>query len=149
MVRHWKSLIDHICDIHEDCYHLELSDRPVKYICPGNIHHNVIYNIMSHAGSKAYEKLSDVVLNSRLMKDIAKLSPHHQTSTLESYHSVINHFAPKTVGIFTHWHLLQVRTYIHGFLIRHIINKFISGYYWQHYILMKTVTESKPRHEMG
>jgi len=36
MVKHWKSLIDHICNIHEDCYNLELSDRPVKYIFPGN-----------------------------------------------------------------------------------------------------------------
>ena len=46
MVRHWKSLIDHICDTHENCYHLELKDRPVKYIYPGNIHHNVIYMVI-------------------------------------------------------------------------------------------------------
>ena len=29
MVKHWKSLIDHICDIHKGCYHLKLSDRQV------------------------------------------------------------------------------------------------------------------------
>ena len=55
-------------------------------------------------GSKAYEKLSDVVLNNRLMKDVAKLSPHHQTSSLESYHSVlsaVNYFAPKLLA-FSH-----------------------------------------------
>ena len=50
-----------------------------------------------YVGSKAYEKLSDVVLN-KLMKDVMKLSPHHQTSSLESYHSVLNHFAPKLLG---------------------------------------------------
>ena len=35
MMKRWKSLIDHVCDIHEDCYHSELSDRPVKYFSPG------------------------------------------------------------------------------------------------------------------
>ena len=52
-------------------------------------------------GSKAYEKLSDVVLNNTLTKDIGKLSPHYQTSSLESYHSVVNHFAPKLMA-FSH-----------------------------------------------
>lgn len=32
MVKHWKSLIDHICDIHEDCYHEPSYDRLVKYL---------------------------------------------------------------------------------------------------------------------
>ena len=36
MVKRWKSLIDHICDIHEDSYHLELGDQRVKYISAGN-----------------------------------------------------------------------------------------------------------------
>ena len=57
--------------------------------------------MLYHIESKAYEKLSDVVLNNRLMKDVAKLSPHHQTSSLESYHSVVNHFAPKLL-VFSH-----------------------------------------------
>ena len=52
-------------------------------------------------GSKAYEKLSDIILNSRLMKDVAKLSPHYQTSSLEAYHSVVNHFASKLLA-FSH-----------------------------------------------
>ena len=56
---------------------------------------NVSMNTLMIIGGKAYEKLSDVVLSKSLMKDIKKLSPHHQTSSLESYHSVVNHFAPK------------------------------------------------------
>ena len=36
MVKQWKSLIDHICNNHEDCYHLELGDQRVKYIFAGN-----------------------------------------------------------------------------------------------------------------
>ena len=26
MVKHWKSLIDHICNTHENCYHLDIGD---------------------------------------------------------------------------------------------------------------------------
>ena len=66
----------------------------LMYICTTVI---IFYTI----GSKAYEKLSDVVLNNRLMKDVGKLSPHHQTSSFEFYHSVVNHFAPKLLA-FSH-----------------------------------------------
>jgi len=47
--------------------------------------------------SKASEKLNDMVTNTRLT-DMKKLSPTHQTSSLEAYHSVINHFAPKLLA---------------------------------------------------
>ena len=36
--------------------------------------------------------------NAKLGKDIAKLSPTHQTSSLESFHSVIIHLAPKSIA---------------------------------------------------
>ena len=49
-------------------------------------------------GSKAYEKLSDIILNKRLYNDLKKLSPVHQTSGLEAHHSVVNHFAPKLLA---------------------------------------------------
>ena len=39
--------------------------------------------------SKAREKISALILNSKLKKDIAKLSPIYQTSSLEAFHSVI------------------------------------------------------------
>ena len=39
--------------------------------------------------SKAGEKISALILNSKLKKDIAKLSPIYQTSSLEAFHSVI------------------------------------------------------------
>ncbi|KAK0148745.1 hypothetical protein N1851_010910 [Merluccius polli] len=37
------------------------------------------------------------MINKRVLKDVEKLSPHHQTSALESYNSVILRFAPKNV----------------------------------------------------
>lgn len=49
-------------------------------------------------GSKACELLSDIILNKHLLDDIKKLSPSYQTSSLESYHSVVNHFAPKLLS---------------------------------------------------
>ena len=52
-------------------------------------------------GSKACEKLRDIVSSKYLIKDMRKLSFYYQTSNLESYHSVVNHFAPKLLA-FSH-----------------------------------------------
>ena len=57
---------------------------------------------MLYIGTKACEKLYDVICNARLLDDVKKLSQHQQTSSLESYHSVINHFAPKLL-LFHMW----------------------------------------------
>ena len=48
--------------------------------------------------SKASEKLSALLTKAKLSKDIAKLSPVYQTSSLESFHSVVIHFAPKSTA---------------------------------------------------
>lgn len=37
MVTRWKSLIDHLCDQHEGCYHDDLGDRRKKWFTPGII----------------------------------------------------------------------------------------------------------------
>ena len=45
------------------------------------------------------KRLNDVICNAKLLADIMKLSPRQQTSSVESYHSVINnHFAPKLLA---------------------------------------------------
>ena len=49
-------------------------------------------------GSKAFEQLNDIMSSKHLLQDVSKLSPLKQTSSLESYHSVINHFAPKLLA---------------------------------------------------
>jgi solute carrier family 8 (sodium/calcium exchanger) len=51
--------------------------------------------IMCFSGSKAAVKIEDIVWGTHLCKAIRKMSTGFQTSTLESFHSVINHFAPK------------------------------------------------------
>ncbi|KAK3732010.1 hypothetical protein QZH41_016888, partial [Actinostola sp. cb2023] len=49
-------------------------------------------------GSEAYEKMFDALTNVQLTKAIKKASSVGQTSCLEAYHSVINHFAPKMLA---------------------------------------------------
>jgi len=43
----------------------------------------------------ASEKLGQILLNTYILKDVRKLSPKHQTSSLEAFHSLVLHFAPK------------------------------------------------------
>lgn len=45
--------------------------------------------------SEAFELLDNLINNTRRLGDIRQLSPDAQTSALEAYHSVVNHFAPK------------------------------------------------------
>ena len=44
----------------------------------------------------AYDEFCDVVTSKRFVNDVKKLSPGHQTSNVESYHNIINKFAPKS-----------------------------------------------------
>ena len=39
--------------------------------------------------------LSDLIMANAVVKDIQKLSPDFQTSSLEAFHSLVNRFAPK------------------------------------------------------
>ena len=100
MANRWKSLMSHLIDQHDDCFHLPLGDRRKKWLTPGIYVATQYITIMIKLilGSKACELLSDIILNKNLLGDITKLSPSYQTSSLESYHSVVNHFAPKLLG---------------------------------------------------
>ena len=48
--------------------------------------------------TKATKLLEDTLMKKSLTKDIGKMSPTYQTSSLEAYHSLVLHFAPKHTG---------------------------------------------------
>lgn len=47
------------------------------------------------ADTEVSEKLVKIISDSRLCAAIKQLSPIHQTSNIEAFHSVVIHFAPK------------------------------------------------------
>lgn len=49
-------------------------------------------------GSPAFNRVHRVLTNKRLLNDVEKLSPRYQTSTVESFHSIILKFAPKNAA---------------------------------------------------
>lgn len=51
-------------------------------------------------GTKACEKVVDLINNTRLLRDVKKLSTLHQTSNLEAFHSLVCQFAPK-MGVYS------------------------------------------------
>ena len=56
----------------------------------------------SNVGSKVAERFSDIATSTQMKKDVQKLSSGAQTASLEEYHAVINHFAPKMIGFSYH-----------------------------------------------
>ncbi|XDV25561.1 hypothetical protein PO909_029461, partial [Leuciscus waleckii] len=88
----WQSMLNHVQDIHEhsypsfpQCAHppLEGEGRNKQWLEPG---------------STAAIKLESVASRKTLLKDIRQLSPQHQTFSLEAFHSLMLHFAPKHTG---------------------------------------------------
>nr|XP_039253207.1 LOW QUALITY PROTEIN: uncharacterized protein LOC120330355 [Styela clava] len=87
------SLLRHIRNVHTghgnlymECQHAPLGDeeeKRKKWIFPGQ---------------RAYDELESLFDNFRFKKDIRKLSPLDQTSGLEGFHSLLNHFAPKMLS---------------------------------------------------
>ena len=51
-------------------------------------------------GSRAHKSLQLLLNNKVFLKDIGKLSPSGQTSSVEAYHSVVIYFAPKMTHYF-------------------------------------------------
>uniref|UniRef100_A0AAV2JI66 Mutator-like transposase domain-containing protein n=1 Tax=Knipowitschia caucasica TaxID=637954 RepID=A0AAV2JI66_KNICA len=75
----WLSTVDHIQNNHENCE----SHGPglkKKWFKPG---------------TECFVDLVELLTKPYFLKDVEKMSAHGQTSGIECFHSVINHFAPK------------------------------------------------------
>ncbi|KAM4620648.1 uncharacterized protein ACJ7VT_007296 [Polymixia lowei] len=89
-VAKWTSIVDHVQDIHThnnpifpNCLHPErISRDKSKWLTPG---------------TPAFYELNKVLTNRRVLEDVEKLNPHHQTSSVEAFHSVSLRFAPKNI----------------------------------------------------
>lgn len=57
-----------------------------------------LFSVFFFLGSVAYEKLYSALTQNSLVKGIKQASPFAQTSCLEGFHSLLNHFAPKMIG---------------------------------------------------
>nr|KAG5701329.1 hypothetical protein BaRGS_006103 [Batillaria attramentaria] len=92
MLEKWCSLSSHLHNKHQHkgakfprCQHpdLEGGERNKKWI---------------KAGTKLSAKLTDILESRQMMKDVPMLSTGPQTASVEGFHSVLNHFAPKMYG---------------------------------------------------
>ncbi|XP_056114874.1 uncharacterized protein LOC130091161 [Rhinichthys klamathensis goyatoka] len=89
-VAKWTSILNHIQDVHTH-------DDPVFPQCLHPQSNTTDKSKWLRAGTTAFSRLEKILRNKRILKDVEKLSPHHQTSSLEAFHGVILRFAPKNV----------------------------------------------------
>ncbi|XP_039522036.1 uncharacterized protein LOC120475416 isoform X2 [Pimephales promelas] len=88
-VAKWTSLLNHVQNVH-------VHEHPLfpKCLHPPSTGKNKWLK----PGTKAIYKLEKVLMNERVLGDVKKLSPVHQSSALEAFHSEILRFAPKNVA---------------------------------------------------
>ena len=97
----WKSVFHHITNKHKwsgnthfhQCYHRHIPSSEAKKIC------------WLKPGSQAHLALEEVVLNMKLLKDLAKLTDFCHTGRLEVYHSMTLKYA-LNASIFLTWEWL-------------------------------------------
>ena len=111
----WLSLENHVHNVHtshggvfSQCAHGQLLGREAnkkwfkRRKCSLNyvtVCTSPFFFIFGTTDTKSSEKLTAILTNTILCKDIVRLSPLHQTSSLEAFHSVIIHFDPKYVAL--------------------------------------------------
>ena len=93
IIAKWESVMYHMQDLHDDhpnplfpkCAHAVLDEegRNKEWL---------------ERNTKATKLLEETLMKKSLTKDIGKMSPTYQTSSLEAYHSLVLHFVPKHTG---------------------------------------------------
>ena len=68
-------------------------------------------------GSATTVKLEKLLLSRYLLKDMRQLSGREQTSSLEAFHSLLNHFAPKMYAFSYHGQLCRYFICIETFVL--------------------------------
>lgn len=86
----WTTILNHVRDVHTH-------EDPLYPKCEHVIRKTTDKSKWLQADTLAFYKLEKLLTNKRTLKDVAKLSPHHQTSSLEAFRAVILRFAPKNV----------------------------------------------------
>ena len=87
----WMSVTNHIMDIHEHDGEYAYCDHPPIRLDDEEDGEKA----WLEPGSPAAVLLEEVLHSKLLLKDVRRLSPKFQTSSLEAFHSLINRFAPK------------------------------------------------------
>lgn len=101
----WMSLVNHIHNkhthdgIYKKCSHGTLSrHRKTKWLKPSKYFNYILAHCLLITDTKASKKITDLILNTKFCNDISCMSPMHQTSCLEAFHSVLIHFLPKSTA---------------------------------------------------
>ncbi|XP_070547983.1 uncharacterized protein [Ptychodera flava] len=75
----WLACVDHIQNVHENCSHPPIT-RDKLWLLPG---------------TEVNVKVVELLTKTMFVNDVQKMSHHGQTSGVEAYHSIVNHFVPK------------------------------------------------------
>ncbi|XP_034081647.1 uncharacterized protein LOC117552380 [Gymnodraco acuticeps] len=89
-VARWTSVVNHLQNIH-------VHDDPLFPKCEHPERATTDENKWLKPDSITLHKVEKILNNKRVLKDVQKLSHHYQTSSLESFHSLILRFAPNNV----------------------------------------------------
>ena len=91
----------------------------------------MFFLLVCFAGTPPYEKLTERLTKKSLLADIRQISGQHTTSSLEAFHSVYSHFAPKLLAfsyygmisryLFCNLLLMVIRFWLLVYLLLYII----------------------------